>query len=140
MTTVAAERVAPAPVVVHRPWWRGKLVQVAGIVALMYVAYRIWAPDYPWPARLTWQALPARLDDFQFWLLDQRNAEDPSFVFAVFDGFATFVDNLVDWFDRLLLWLTWVGTTVAGTLLALRFGGMRAGVWVFGAFASFALM
>ena len=37
----AAETVAPTPVLAHRPWWRGKLVQVAGIVALMYVAYRL---------------------------------------------------------------------------------------------------
>ena len=29
MATVAAEAVAPVPVVAHRPWWRGKLVQVA---------------------------------------------------------------------------------------------------------------
>jgi glycine betaine/proline transport system permease protein len=146
MTTVAAETVARKPAVSHRPWWRGKIVQVAGIVALMYVAYRAWAPDepgvirFPWPDALVWNVLPAHLDDFQIWLLDQRNAEDPSFVFAVFDAFATFVDNLVEWFDRLLLWLTWVGTTAAGTLVALRFGGWRAAAWVGGAFASFALM
>ena len=140
MATVAAETVAPVPVVVHRPWWRGKLVQVAGLVALMYVAYRAQALDYPWPDRLRWNSLPAHLDDFHIWLLDQRSAEDPSFVFALFDGFATFVDNLVEWFDRLLLWLTWVGTTVASTLVAWRFGGWRAAAWVGGAFASFAVM
>jgi glycine betaine/proline transport system permease protein len=150
MTTVAAESVPAPQVVVHRPWWRGKLVQVAAIVALMYLAYRLWGLTtdadgdevvrFPWPAGLTWNALPAHLDDFQTWLLDQRNAENPSFVFAIFDGFATFVDNLVDWFDRFLLWLTWIGTTVAGTLLALRFGGWRAAVWVLAALASFALM
>ena len=59
MTTVAAERVRPARVVVHTPWWRGKPVQVAGIVALMYVAYRIWPLEYPWPQRLEWNALTA---------------------------------------------------------------------------------
>ncbi len=139
MTTVT--EVAPvAPVVSHGPWWRGRLVQTAGIVALMYLAYRAWALEYPWPDRLTWNSLPAHIDDFQTWLLDQRNAADPSFVFALFNGFATFVDNLVTWFDNLLLWLTWVGTTVAGTLIALRFGGWRAAAWVLGAFASFALM
>ncbi len=139
MTTVT--EVAPvAPVLSHRPWWRGRLVQTAGIVALMYLAYRAWALEYPWPDRLTWNSLPAHIDDFQTWLLDQRNAADPSFVFALFNGFATFVDNLVTWFDNLLLWLTWVGTTVAGTLIALRFGGWRAAAWVLGAFASFALM
>ena len=140
MASVAAETVRPAPVVAHRPWWRGKLVQVAGIVALMYVAYRVWALEYPWPVSLEWNALSGHLDDFQTWLIDERNVEEPSVVFAAFDAFATFLDNLVDWFERLLLWLTWVGTTVAGTLLALRFGGWRAAAWTVAAFATFALV
>jgi glycine betaine/proline transport system permease protein len=148
--SVAAERVRPAPTVAHRPWWRGKSVQVAAIVALMYVAYRLWGVSvdegggetirFPWPDRLTWNALAGHLDDFQVWLSDNRNAEDPSFVFAIFDGFATFVGNLVDWFNRLLLWLTWIGTTTATTLVALRFGGWRAAAWVVAALASFAVM
>jgi glycine betaine/proline transport system permease protein len=150
VTTVAADSVAAAPVVVHRPWWRGKMVQTAGIVALMYLVYRAWGVTvdangqevarFPWPDSLTWNALPAHFDDFQTWLLDRRNAENPSPVFAVFDAFAAFVDNLVAWFDRLLLWLTWIGTTVAGTALALRLGGLRAGAWVLVAFGSFAFM
>jgi len=140
MSVAAAEITIAAPVLSHRPWWRGKIVQTAGIVALMVLAYRAWSLEYPWPDRLTWNALPFRIDDFQTWLLDQENAEDPSFVFAVFDGFATFVDNLVGWFNRFLLWLTWAGTIAAGALVALRFGGWRAAAWVGGAFASFALM
>ena len=140
MTSVTVERVSAGPVIAHRPWWRGKMVQTAGIVALMYAAYRAWQLEYPWPGEFTWNALPAHFDDFQTWLLDQRNAEDPSFVFAIFDAFATFVDNLVGWFDRLLLWLTWIGTTAAGTAAALRFGGWRAAIWVAGAFVAFALM
>jgi glycine betaine/proline transport system permease protein len=140
VATVAAETPALAPVIVHRPWWRGRLVQVGAIVALMYVAYRVWATDYPWPSSLVWNSLSGHLDDFQTWLIDQRNAENESFVFTVFDGFATFLDDLVAWFNGLLLWLTWVGTTVAGTVLALRFGGWRAAAWIVGAFASFALM
>ncbi len=140
MTTVAADTSVLAPVIVHRPWWRGRFIQVGAIVALMYVAYRLWATDYPWPNSLVWNSLSGHLDDFQTWLIDQRNAENESFVFSIFDGFATFLDDLVDWFNRLLLWLTWVGTTVAGTLLALRFGGWRAAAWSGGAFASFALM
>jgi glycine betaine/proline transport system permease protein len=138
--SVAAEIVTSPAVVVHRPWWRGRLVQMAAIVAVMVVAYRGWGLEYSWPARLEWNSLPAHIDDFQTWLLDQRNAENASFVFALFDGFATFVDDLVGWFDRLLLWLTWIGTTAAGTLVALRFGGWRAAVWIVGAFTSFALM
>jgi glycine betaine/proline transport system permease protein len=140
VASVAAERVAAPPVVVHRPWWRGKLVQVAGIVALMYVAYRVWALEYPWPSSLVWNELPLRLDNFQNWLLDQRSAEDKGVVFAIFDGFRVFVDDLVARLNELLLDLTWVGTTAAGTLIALRFGGVRAAAWVLGAFASFALM
>jgi glycine betaine/proline transport system permease protein len=140
VASVVAESVRPAPVVVHRPWWRGTLVQVAGIVAVMYVAYRVKPLEYPWPEQVTWNSLSAHLDDFHIWLLDQRSAEDRSFVFALFDGFATFVDKLVEWFDRLLLWLTWVGTTAAATLVALRFGGWRAAAWVAAALASFALM
>jgi glycine betaine/proline transport system permease protein len=106
----------------------------------MYIAYRIWALEYPWPNGLFWNSLSLHLDDFHVWLLDQRSAENPNFVFAVFDAFATFVDDLVGWFDRFLLWLTWIGTTAAGTLFALRFGGWRAAAWIGGAFASFALM
>jgi glycine betaine/proline transport system permease protein len=138
MTTVA-EAVPVTPVLSHRPWWRGRIVQTAGIVALMYLAYRAWALEYPWPQRLEWNALTGHLDDFQTWLIDQRNAEDEGFVFGIFDAFATFLDNLVDWFDRLFLWLTWAGTTAGGTLLALRFGGWRAAAWVVAAFATFAL-
>ena len=99
-SVAAAETVLPGPVVTHRPWWRGKLVQVAGIVALMYVAYRLRPLEYPWPERLEWNALTGHLDDFQIWLIDERNAEDQSVVFGIFDGFATFVDDLVDWFDQ----------------------------------------
>ena len=138
-SVAAAEPVLSAPVVTHRPWWRGKLVQVAGIVALMVVAYRLRPLEYPWPERLEWNALTGHLDAFQVWLIDERNAEDKSVVFGIFDGFATFVDDIVNWFTRLLLWLTWVGTTAAGTLIALRFGGWRAAAWVAGAFATFAL-
>ena len=60
-------------------------------------------------------------------------------MFTIFDGFRVFVDNLVAWFLDLLVWLTWIGVTVAGTLLVWRFGGVRAGVWALAAFASFAV-
>jgi glycine betaine/proline transport system permease protein len=139
MATVAAETVRPTPVVAHRPWWRGKLVQVAGIVALMYVAYRIWALDYPWPNSLVWNELSLHLDDFQTWLLTERGKEDTGIVFTIFEGFSTSIDHLVDWFTRLLLWLTWVGTTAAGVLLVARFGGLRAAAIALFAFATFAL-
>ena len=139
MATVAHETVVPAPVVAHRPWWRGKLVQVAGIVALMYVAYRVWEFEYPWPNSLVWNELSLHLDNFQTWILTERGKDDTGIVFTLFEWFSTSVDHLVEWFNRFLLWLTWVGTTVAGTLLVLRFGGVRAAVITLFAFATFAL-
>lgn len=148
MASVAADTVAAQPVS-HRPWWRGRLVGVGVVVVLMVVGYRLGVETdengvavarFPWPKALVWDAFPAHLDAFQTWLLDRRNVEDPSLVFALFNGFATLVDNLVAWIDGLLLWLTWVGATAAGTLAALRFGGMRAAAWVGGAFGAFALM
>ena len=60
-------------------------------------------------------------------------------IFTIFDGFRVLVDELVAWFIELLSWLTWVGTTVAGTLLVWRFGGLRAAAFALVAFAAFAL-
>jgi glycine betaine/proline transport system permease protein len=139
MASIAEPVVTAAPVVVHRPWWRGQLVQVAAIVALMYVAYRVWALDYPWPNSLVWNELSGHLDDFQTWVLTEKGKEDTGIVFTLFEWFSTSIDHLVQWFDRLLLWLTWVGTTVAGVALVLRFGGVRAALITLGAFATFAL-
>ena len=139
MATVAAERVSTPTVVSHVPWWRGKLVQVAGVVALMYVAYRLWALEYQWPSSLVWNELSFHLDEFQTWLLTERGKEDTGIVFTLFEGFSSSIDHLVDWFNRFLLWLTWVGTTAAGVLLVLRFGGVRAGLLALFAFATFAL-
>ena len=82
--------------------------------------------------------LPTHLNDFQTWLVDQRNAESPSVVIRAFNGFATFLDNLVTWFTNCLGWMTWVGVTVAGVLVSLRFGGARAAIWALAAFVAFA--
>jgi glycine betaine/proline transport system permease protein len=135
-----AETVTPAPIVVHRLWWRGRLVQVTGIVALMYVAYRARALEYPWPSELVWNSLSLHLDDFQLWLLTERGQEDQSIVFTVFEGFSSAIDHLVEWFNRLLLWLTWAGTIVAGVALILRFGGLRAALITLFAFVAFAAL
>ncbi len=140
MASVIAERAASTPTVVHRLWWRGRLVQVAAIVALMYVAYRAWPLEYPWPNNLVWNSLSVHLDDFQVWLLTERGQEDQSIVFTVFEGFSSAIENMVDWFNRLLLWLTWAGTTVAAAALVLRFGGVRAALITWSAFATFALL
>ena len=139
MASVVAETVTRAPIVVHRAWWRGRLVQVAGIVALMYVAYRARALEYPWPNDLVWNQLSFHLDDFQTWLLTERGKEDQSIVFTVFEGFSSGIDHLVEWFNRLLIWLTWAGTTVAGVAVVWRFGGLRAALITLSAFATFAL-
>ena len=138
--SVATEVTAAAPVSAHLPWWRGKIVQVAAIVGVMVVVYQGWELEYPWPDSLVWNGLSAELDSFQSWLLDQRSAEDQNVVFAVFDGFATFVDDLVTWLADGILWLTWLGAAAVGSLVVLRFGGVRAAVIVLGAFASFALV
>ena len=55
-----------------------------------------------------------------------------------FNGFAGFLDELVNWFTSFLAWMTWVGVTVAGVVLSLRFGGVRAAVWALAAFVTFA--
>jgi len=121
-------------------------MRVAAIVVVMLIAYELWGLDanqavrFPWPDWLEWNALVGQLDHFQIWLSDQRNATDPNIVFSAFNDVASFLDNLVDWLTRLLLWMTWVGATVAGTLLVLRFGGLRAAAIALGAFAGFAAL
>ena len=59
---------------------------------------------------------------------------------AVFNGFANFLDHLVSWLLSFFNRLTWAGTTALGTLIVLRFGGVRAAFVVLAAFASFAAM
>src|ERR687895_1125271 len=130
-----APTLAPAPA-----RWRGKPVQVAVIVAVMVVAFAALRNEFLWPVSLTWVEMPAELDDLQNWLLEQRTAENPNVVFAVFDGFRALAEWLVTALNDFLLWLTWVGTIAASVLIVLRFGGWRAALIVAAAFASFALM
>ena len=70
-------------------------MQVAGILAVMLVAYIIFRDEFSWPASLTWSQLPDRLDSFQNWLLEQRTAANRNFVFAIFDGFRALAEWLV---------------------------------------------
>jgi glycine betaine/proline transport system permease protein len=139
MSGVAADTPIVAPVLSHRPWWRGKPVQVTLVVGVMWLAYRAFRLEYPWPASLAWNQLQFELDTFQLWLIDQRSADDKNLVFAIFDGFRVFVDNLVAWLESLLLWLTWPGATIASTLVVWRFGGVRAALITVAAFATFAV-
>jgi hypothetical protein len=124
--SIATDLVTVVPGVSHRPWWRGRIVQVAVVVAAMVLVYRGFGGDYPWPRSLVWTGLSEKLDSFQSWLLDQRSAEPESPFFKVFDGFATLVDNLVTWFENAIFWLSWLGAAAVAALVTLRFGGVRA--------------
>jgi glycine betaine/proline transport system permease protein len=136
---VAVAPVSASRPLEHRPWYRSRLTLSAAIVGAMLLCYLAFESRYPWPNGLLWNSLSTDLNDFQTWLLEQRNAESPNVVFGAFNGFAGFLDDLVTWLVRFLGWLTWIGTTVAGALVALRFGGFRAGIWALAAFAVFAL-
>jgi glycine betaine/proline transport system permease protein len=104
------------------------------------IAFAALRDEFPWPVSLTWVELPAKLDDLQNWLLDQRTAADPNLIFAILDGFRALAEWLVGAIEDVLLWLTWVGTLAASVLIVLRFGGWRAALIVAAAFVSFALM
>ena len=137
MSTIV-EPVATSLTTEHRPWWQSRVTLSAAIIGVMLVAYFAAKADYPWPTSLTWNTLSTHLNDFQTWLVDQRNAESPSVVVRAFNGFANALDSLVSWFTRFLGWLTWPGVTVAGVLVSLRFGGFRAALWALAAFVAFA--
>ena len=137
---VASGRIAAPAAFVPTSRWRGRPAKVGAIVGLWLAAYFLLKGDYGWPASLTWEQLPSKLDEAQDWLLEQRTAANPNPVFAVLEGFRSFCEWLVTAFIDIFEWLTWVGTIAASTLLVWRFGGGRAALIVFFAFVSFALM
>ena len=137
---VASGRFAAPAIPAPSSRWRGRPAQVAGVVGLMLLAFAFLRGEAPWPSSLIWNELPAKLDSAQSWLLEQRTAEDPNFIFAILDGFRAFADWLVTTANDAMLWMTWVGTLAASVLIVLRFGGWRAALIVFAAYASFALM
>ena len=139
-TAAGVDAAAAAPFAAPRPWWRGKIGIVVAVVLVILVSYFGWKSQFPWPSWLTWESLSGYLDRFQNWLSAERNVPNPSFFFTIFNGFATFLDNLVSWLTSFFLKLTWVGTTVLGVVVALRFGSRRAALGVLAAFLSFALM
>ena len=103
----ATDYVAPAAAIpASRPWWRGRPGLVVGVVLAMLIGYLGWKSSYPWSNRLVWNSLSSYLDRFQTWLSDSRNTPHPSFVFSIFNGFATFLDNLVSWFTTFFEKLT----------------------------------
>src|SRR2546430_16616413 len=96
----------------------------------MLVGYLGWKSTLPWPDRLVWNSLTGYLDRFQTWLSDSRNTPHPSFVFAIFNGFPTFLANLVACFTTFSENLTWAGTVAPGTLGVRRFGRWRRALGV----------
>jgi glycine betaine/proline transport system permease protein len=137
---VASGRLARPALPAAPSRWRGRPAQVAAVVAVMVVVFALVRDEFPWPSSLTWSQLPDHLDSFQGWLIDERTAQDRSFVFAAFDGFRVGADWLVTATTDLLEWMTWVGTLAASILIVLRFGGWRAALVVLLAFVAFALM
>jgi glycine betaine/proline transport system permease protein len=136
---VASRRLAAPAFAAPTSRWRGRPAAVGAIVLLMLAGFVVLRDEFAWPASLTWQALPERLDDFQVWLLDERTAENPNIIFAIFDGFRALADWLVTALNDVLLWLTWPGVLAAAVLIVLRFGGWRVALGVAAAFATFAL-
>jgi glycine betaine/proline transport system permease protein len=135
--SVATEYVAPAPVLDHRPFWRSRAVWTAAVVGAMVIVYYAARKELAWPSSLVWNSLGGHLDSFQTWLSDQRSATHPSVIFSILDAIASALDSLVSWMYDALTKMTWAGTTAAGTLLALRFGGLRASTIMLAALASF---
>ena len=119
--------------------FRGRGAQSLGILAILILGYILFKNEYSWPASLTWDELPRKLDNAQTWLLDQRTEGSNPF-FAVLDAFRAFCDWLVTALLDFFEWLTWVGMMAASTLIVLRFGGLRAGLITLFAFVSFALL
>jgi glycine betaine/proline transport system permease protein len=123
-----------------RPWWRSRPVLALAVLAGMLIAFLGWRSQALWPASLTWNALAHHLDGFQTWLSNNRNVPHPNVFFRVFNAVATFLDDSVGWIASLFFKLTWVGTTVLGVLVVLRFGGRRAALGTAAAFLAFAAM
>jgi glycine betaine/proline transport system permease protein len=136
---VASRRLAAPAFAAPTSRWRGRPALVGAIVSVVLVGFFLLRNEFPWPAGLTWQALPERLDSLQNWLLDERTAENPNIIFAIFDGFRALADWLVVALNDALLWLTWPGLLAGAVLIVLRFGGWRAALVVLGAFVTFAL-
>jgi glycine betaine/proline transport system permease protein len=138
--SIAHGQVIEAPVaatIEHRPWWQNRLVVSAAIAGAMVVCYYALSRTLTWPVALEWNSLTRYLDNFQTWLSDQGNADHPNVLFRILNGISSGLDTLVAWLYDALTKVTWVGATALGTLLALRFGGVRAGVIMLSAFATF---
>jgi len=129
---------APALAVLeHRPWWRSRLTLFTAIVGAMVVCYFALSHTLSWPAALEWTSLTGYLDRFQAWLSNQGDAATPNVFVRVLNGISSGLNTLVTWLYDAFTRLRWPGTTALGTLIALRFGGVRAGAIMLAGFASF---
>ncbi len=61
-------------------------------------------------------------------------------IFTILNGISTGLGDFVSALASFFHDLTWVGTLALGVLVSLRFGGIRAALWVLAAFLSFAVM
>jgi glycine betaine/proline transport system permease protein len=136
--TAASEYASSASVSIeHRPWWRSRFVLSAAIAGVMIVCYFVLKSRYPWPASLEWNSLVGYLDRFQTWLSNQSNAPHPNLFVRVLNGISSGLDTLVTWIYDALTKITWVGASALLALIALRFGGIRAGVIMLGMLGTF---
>ncbi len=141
MAAATGYAAAPAAAALeHRPWWRSGTLLAVLIVAVMVVCHATMSRSLPWPTALTWASLTHYLDNIQSWLSDQGNAAHPNIVYRILSGISSGLETLVRWLYDVFTKLTWAGTTALGTLLALRFGGRRAGAIMLATFASFATL
>jgi glycine betaine/proline transport system permease protein len=138
--TAVTDVAAASVVLEHRPWWRSRVVLCAAIVGAMIVSYYAFKSRYPWPASLEWSSLTHYLDNFQTWLSNQSNASHPNLFVRVLNGISSGLDSLVTWLYDALTKITWVGASALLSLIALRFGGLRAGLIMIGMLGSFGLV
>lgn len=137
-STIAAR---PAAVVEHRPWWRSRLTLVGLIVAVMVLVHMTMSRTQTWPDSLTWHSLTQYLDNVQNWLSAESDKPHPNVAYRVIHAISSVLDALVRWLYHLFsFWLRWPATTLLATLLAWRFGGLRAGAMMFATFLAFAAL
>lgn len=136
---MAVSEVSTAPPVVleHRRWWQSRLTLVALIVGAMVICHLSLSRTQSWPASLTWTSLMHYLDNIQTWLSNEGAKTHPNLAYRILNGVSSGLDTLVGWIYDVLTKLTWPGATALATLISVRFGGLRAGLIMFAAFASF---